>query len=77
MYDYALSQLIAYGPLLAVAVVAWWAMLYWLDHRGRINFRARVLPVILESSIGSGLYFGCRCIAVALLVSAVFSAVRF
>lgn len=75
MYDYLVANALAYLPLLAVAILAWWGMLRWLDHLGGIRFRRDVLPRILQD--GPGIYFGARLIAVAIIVYGVLGAVRF
>jgi hypothetical protein len=77
MNDYALAQILAYGPIAVAAILVWWGMLRWLDRLGRIVFSRDIMPKLAKTGIGSGIYFGARCIAVALVVAAVFGAVRF
>lgn len=77
MNDYLLTLLFAYCPLLATAILVWWLMLRWLDWLGGVKFSRDVGPKIRGSGIGSGIYHGARLIAVALVVAAVFGAVRF
>jgi hypothetical protein len=77
MNDYALAQLFAYGPIAVAAILIWWGMLRWLDWLAGIRFKQNVAPVIRGDGVGAGIYFGARCIAVALVVASVFGAVRF
>jgi hypothetical protein len=75
--NYFANLAFAYLPLLFVAVLVWWLLLRWLDWLAGGNFKSNVAPIIRRDALASGVYYGARLIAGALLVSAVFGAVRF
>jgi len=81
MLDYVFSALAAGLPIAFAAVLLWWLALRFLDLISKVgpgSFRRDGVLVKLQSDArASALYYGLRCIAAAIVVGLVLSAVRF
>jgi hypothetical protein len=81
MLDYVINALLAGLPIAFAAVLLWWLALRFLDLISKVgpgSFRRDgILSLLQRDARAAAVYYGLRCIAAAIVVGLVLSAVRF